>query len=705
MRCEIPLLLAASLLASCKTVERIDRDRGLSAASLSQLQRQARQFHSVIAEPRLETTPAEIQQAVSNTLAQVNTALGVLANRDPRQATFANTVRVLDDLSWQLSCTGNRLWLISATSANQALGESAAEAIQRLPQPPLGGEAAYRALKAFAARARRLNKEDARLLSYLVRDYRRAGFDLPKTARAKITEMRRRLAGLIVEFDNHLAAAQDPVKFTQAELEGVPDRVLSEKGVKTGENEYTVRGSQFQTLMENARREATRECMFIAYCNRAATENAPVVQEILELRAGIAHALGYRSWADYAIEPRMAATAATARLFCEHLRDELQPQFKRELEELAALKAKDTGDPNARINWWDTDYYQEQLRRQKFNLDSEQLRVSFRYERVLAGMFSICEHVFGLEIKRVTPAYPWTDQLQLDAISDAHTGAPLGLVYLDMFARDGKKADNEESVLIPGKRLPNGSYQRPVALLWFHLPSLEPGQPLLLTHGEVLSLFHEFGHALHELLTRANYSTFAGTRVPRDFVEAPSQMLEKWAWDSHVLDNLAADYRDPSKKIPPSVLSRLKTARLGTIAIRYRWEVAWALADLALHTEVNEAVDSVKVANQILSDAFLPLPEGTASVTGFEPLPRYAAACYGYLWSEAIAADMATVFEQSPKGLFDAPAGLRLRREIYEMGNSREVNESVEKFLGRPPSLKPFLQELGITSNATVPTH
>jgi thimet oligopeptidase len=696
MRCEISLSLAACVLVSCKAPENIGREGPISAVSMTQLQRRARQFNSVIGEPGIEKTPADIQQSVSNAIAQVNHALALMEKRDSHPATFANTAEVLDDLSWELSCTRNRLWLISAASTNKTLRETAAEAIQRLPQQNPGGEAAYAALKSVAADHPRLNDEDARLLNYMVRDYQRAGFDLPKAARDKITQMRQRLAGLLIDFDKNLAAAQDPVKFTKAELEGVPDSLLNEKGVKTGEDEYTVRSFQFQALMENARREETRKRMFIAHCNRAAGKNTSVVQQILELRAGIAHDLGYKSWADYAIEPRMAKTAANARRFCENLRDGLQTRFEAELKQLAALKARDTGDPNAKIQWWDTDYYGEQLRKEKFDVDSGQLRVFFPCERVLAGMLAIYERVFGLEIKRVHSSCPWADDLRLYAVSDAQTGAPMGLVYLDMFMRNGKKADNEEDTLVPGKRLPNGLYQRPVALVLFHLPPPESGEPPLLTHNEVVSLFHEFGHALHDVLTRANYSIFAGTRVPRDFVEAPSQMLEKWAWDKQVLDSFAADYRDPSRKIPPPVLNQLKAAELETAAIRYRWEAAWALADLALHTEVKEGVDSVKLSNQILGEVFLPVPEGTAAVTGFELLPRYDAACYGYPWAEAIAADMGMVFEKSPKGYFDQQAGLRLRREIYETGNSRDVNESIEKFLGRPQSIKPFLKELGV---------
>jgi Zn-dependent oligopeptidase len=173
-------------------------------------------------------------------------------------------------------------------------------------------------------------------------------------------------------------------------------------------------------------------------------------------------------------------------------------------------------------------------------------------------------------------------------------------------------------------------------------------------------------------------------------------MLEYWIWDKSVLDSFAADYRDPSKKIPQEVLAQLKTAKLATEGTRYRRQISYALMDLALHTKVREGVDAIKVANDALSDAFLPVPEGTALVTYFGHVTGYDAAYYGYAWADAIAADMATVFENAPEGFFDARAGGRLRKEIYEPGDSRDVNISIEKFLGRPRSIEPFLRTIGI---------
>jgi Zn-dependent oligopeptidase len=215
---------------------------------------------------------------------------------------------------------------------------------------------------------------------------------------------------------------------------------------------------------------------------------------------------------------------------------------------------------------------------------------------------------------------------------------------------------------------------------------------------DVETLFHEFGHAMHSIMTRANFARFSGTSVPRDFVEAPSQMLENWVWDKKVLDSFAADYRDSSKKIPADILAKLKEAKLATEGTRYRRQLSFGLMDLTLHTQIHEsnASEALPVSNKVLSDVFLPMAPDTAFVAYFGHLMHYDAGYYGYAWADAIAADMATVFEQSPNGYFDQATGLRLRHEVYEQGDSRDVNISIEKFLGRPRSLQPFLKKLGI---------
>jgi thimet oligopeptidase len=253
--------------------------------------------------------------------------------------------------------------------------------------------------------------------------------------------------------------------------------------------------------------------------------------------------------------------------------------------------------------------------------------------------------------------------------------------------------------------LPEEKYQRPVVALVCNFPPPgADGKPSLLSHDDLVTVFHEFGHALHGMLTRARFSRFAGTEVPRDFVEAPSQMLENWAWDKTVLDSFAADYRDPSKKIPADVLGKMREARLATAGVYYRRQFAFAKLDLALHGPhpAGQPYDAVTVSNQVMEKVLLPVDPNTALIASFGHLAGgYDAGYYGYAWAEAIAADMATVFRRSPGGFMDKETGMKLRAEIYEPGNSREVGESIEKFLGRKRSIEPFLaNNLGLKKEA-----
>jgi thimet oligopeptidase len=511
--------------------------------------------------------------------------------------------------------------------------------------------------------------------------------------------MRKELSRLTTDYESNITKAQKAVKFTQAELEGVPESFLAQ--VKTGADEYTVMANitwHVLSVMDNAKREATRQKLLLERDNLARAENIPLLEKILPLRDDIARKLGYKTWADYRVEVKMAGTAAAALDFLQQLKTGLQPKFDAELAQFRQLKIKETGDPNAQIRIWDWRYFSNQLKKEKYNVDAEQLRVYFPYQRVLDGMFRIYQSIFGLKFEQVQPPYKWIGDLQLYAVSDAKTDEPLGLFYLDMFPREGKYNHFAHFRLIEGKLLAGGKYQRPTVALICNFPSPTKDKPSLLSHSDVETIFHEFGHAMHSMMTRAKYGRFAGTSVPGDFVEAPSQMLENWVWDKKVLDSFAADYRDPAKKIPADILAQLKAAKLATEGTRYRRQLSFGLTDLALHTQIHRdnAKDALPLSNQTLSDVFLPMAPDTAFVAYFGHLMGYDAGYYGYAWADAIAADMATVFENSPNGYFDQAAGQRLRTEIYAPGNSRDVNVSIEKFLGRKRSLEPFLKKIGI---------
>jgi Zn-dependent oligopeptidase len=419
---------------------------------------------------------------------------------------------------------------------------------------------------------------------------------------------------------------------------------------------------------------------------------------MLALRNKIALRLGYKSWDDFQTEIKMAKTGVNAKKYINDLIAGIQPKFDGEVSELQKMKAADTKDPAAKIDVWDWRYYSNQLKKQKYAVDTEALRAYFPFQKVLEGMFNIYQNIFGLKFEKMTAPYKWIEDLQLYLVTDSATGEPLGMFYLDMFPREGKFNHFAQFDIISGKLLPDGKYQRPTVALLCNFPPATGDKASLMTHTDVETLFHEFGHALHSIVTRAKYGRFAGTHVPGDFVEAPSQMLQNWVWDKKVLDTFAADYRDPSKKIPAEIIKKMNDAKLAIAGFFYRRQFAFATLDLALHDQhpENEPYDSVLISNPILEKVFLPIDSTTTFVSYFGHLNGYDAGYYGYAWADAIAADMATVFEKAKDGYLDKQAGLRLRREIYEPGDSRDVNISIEKFLGRKQSIQPFLKKIGI---------
>jgi len=669
---------------------------------LREFRRRATRFNAVITLPQFEQTTNGVRAAVRQTIAVGNAALDRLGSLKPREVTFDNTVRALDDIGYQISLTDDRLSVIKETSTVAALRDTATEALKTLEEWTVGieyREDVYKALKTYADTKPWLKGEDAKLLAETMRDFRRAGLELPKAQRDEVERLRKQLSGLTTDFDSNVTKAQKAVKFTKTELEGVPASFLEQ--IKTGDDQYTVMANitwHYISVMENAKLEETRKKLLVEYDNLARAGNIPLLERILPLRDDIAKALGYKSWADYRTEVKMAKTAAWATDFLEKLKSGLQPKFDAELAEFRTIKIKETGNTNAQIQIWDWRYFSNQLKKGKYTVDAEQLRVYFPYQHVLDGMFTIYQRLFGLKFERIEPPYKWIGDLQLYTVSDAKSDEPLGLFYLDMFPREGKYNHFAQFRLIEGKLLTTGKYQRPTVALICNFPSPTKDKPSLLSHSDVETLFHEFGHAMHSMMTRSKYGRFSGTSVPGDFVEAPSQMLENWVWDKKVMDSFAADYRDAAKKIPVEILSKLQEAKLATEGTRYRRQIAFALMDLALHTQIHQsnAKEALPLSNKVLSDAFLPMAPDTAFVAYFGHLMGYDAGYYGYAWADAIAADMATVFAHAPEGYLDQAVGRQLRTEIYEPGDSRDVNVSIEKFLGRKRSLDPFLKKIGI---------
>src|SRR5438445_2259416 len=441
---------------------------------LHEFKRRAATFNSVITLPQFEIKTNEVRVSVKQTIAAGNAALDRIGALKRRAVNFANTIRALDDIGYQIDLTADRLSVLKETSTNAVLREVTIDALKELQEWMVGldyREDVYKAVKVYADKKPDLKGEDGKLFFETMRDYRRAGLDLPKAERDQVERMRKELSRLTTDYESNITKAQKAVKFTRAELEGVRDSFLEQ--VKTSDD-FTVMANitwHYLTVEENAKREETRKRLLIEHDNLARNENIPLLEKILPLRDDIARTLGYKSWADYQTEIKMVKNAATTIDFLEKLKTGLQPKFDTEVAEFRKIKVKETGDANAQINIWDWRYFSNQLKKERYTVDAEQLRVYFPYQRVLEGMFNIYQSIFGLKFERVEPPYKWIGDLQLYAVADAKTDEPLGLFYLDMFPREGKYNHFAQFDLIRGKLLPGGKYQRPTVALICNFPS------------------------------------------------------------------------------------------------------------------------------------------------------------------------------------------------------------------------------------------
>src|SRR5436305_6661910 len=664
----------------------------------------AAKANAVLSNPDWEQTPESADAMTKNASATANKALEQIGAQDLSKITFKSTVVALDDLTYQAGNAANKAVIIKESNTNEKMRSAAENAVKEFQDWAVGidyREDVYKALKAFADTKPKLSGEDKKLFDETMRDYRRAGLALPPEKRKEVEQLRKELAKLGTDFDTNIVNAKAPVVFTKAELEGVPESFFASPGVKTGDDAYTVLANvtwHYNTVEDTAKNEAIRKKLYIARDSLAKDTNRTVLNQMIELRNKIALRLGYKSWDDFQTEVKMAKTGAGAKKYIDDLISGIQPKFAAEVAELQKMKAADTKDPNAKIAVWDWRYYDNQLVKQKYTVDKEALRDFFPFQKVLEGMFNIYQSIFGLKFEKIAAPYKWVDDLQFYMVTDAATGEPLGMFYLDMFPREGKFNHFAEFGIISGKQLPDGKYQRPVATLLCNFPPPSADKPSLMTHSDVETLFHEFGHCLHEITTRAKYGRFAGTHVPGDFVEAPSQMLQNWVWSKKVLDTFAADYRDPSKKIPAETIQKMNDAKKATAGIFYRRQFAFASLVLAMHAAHPEGAqwDCVEISNPVLEKVFLPIDPSTTFVTYFGHMNGYDAGYYGYAWADAIAADMATVFEQAPQSYLDKQAGMKLRNEIYAQGDGRDVTMSIEKFLGRKQSVEPFLKKIGV---------
>ncbi len=648
---------------------------------------------------RFDLTPTEILEDCTNARKRAETDLAHIASLSAPSRTFDNTVWALDRALFDFyDATSGEAFLgeVSVSSSVRDAGHQCEVTISQFTVDLYSREDLAKAIDDFTAKRVTLRGEDARLLDKTLLDFKRSGWGLPAPKRREVRDIRKRLAQLEVDFNRNIAESNDYVLFNKDQLDGLSDGFIAKLARQGDQYKVGVDYPTYFPFMENARRADSRRLLELKFNDRASRTNIPLLQEALALRRKAARLLGYSNHADFAIEPNMARRADSAGAFLSRLRARLKSLSRDERSALLSLKSAMEG-PSADkvIHAWDWRYYDHLLRKTKFDVDSELVREYFPTDLVVDQMLDVYQRLLGLKFRVMRSPLTWHPETTLYEITDAAGGELIGYFYTDLFPRDGKYGHAAAFTLVVGRRLTDGRRQRPVSAIVANLDKPSSGRPSLLSHDEVETLFHEFGHIMHQTLSKANYGRFSGSNVARDFMEAPSQMLENWVWDPVVLQSLSGHYRDRTKKLPRELLDKMLAAKNADIGLTTLRQIMFGEIDLDYHS-ANPPSDTTKAYGRFAEKiSLVPMSAGTHPEASFGHLMGgYDAGYYGYLWSKVYAQDMFSVFQA--QGVMNPTLGRRYREQILEQGSSRDEADSLQTFLGRPPQEDAFFKSIGL---------
>lgn len=661
-----------------------------------------------------DTTPAphaagsvvtNTNQDMDQAIATANAAIATIIAIPDKDRTFDNTIGALDDLYATLENNTSMLVFMSNVSPDAAVREASQAAEEKYNNFGVDvwkREDLYKAVKTYADTKPKLEGERARLLEFILRDYKRSGLTLPADQRAKLAEVEKEIGRLGIEFEKNIAEDESVIMLTADELRGVPESVLSRLAKNGDVYVVDVKSTTYMPILENAESEATRQKVWMTQKRRAGTKNVAVLEKVLKLRAEEAHMLGYDSNADFEEVVRMSKTASNVREFYAKVRPLVRKKAEQDFAEFQDAKRAQTHDSKAELLPWDFMFIKNYLLKHTYAVDSEKVQEYFPMERVVDGLFSVTQSLYGLEYKDVTATRGgtasrplWHPDVKLFEVYDKATHKMLGEFYLDLYPRPNKYSHAAQWGLVQHRINPDGSVTTPLAALVCNFTKPTADKPSLLPHEEVETFFHEFGHCLHTILSQAHYHRFAGTSVERDFVEAPSQMFENWVWNADCLNTFARHYKT-GEPLPKSLLDGMVAAKNLGSGIDAENQFYYGLLDMAYESTKDGVVDTTKVATDLFPEVELYhfRPTGTFFQASFGHLIGYNAGYYSYMWSLVYACDMFQRFKEL--GMLNPDAGAYYREKILSKGGTIDGADLVKGYLGREPNLDAFAKELGL---------
>lgn len=586
----------------------------------------------------------------------------------------------------------------------------------------------WKKLKVYAESSdtKNLSSVQQRFVEETCHDFISSGADLPPEAKKRMAEVSSELALLTQKFSEHVLDSTNAFELylkDESRLTGLPESAKAAaaedakaKG-RDGEWRFTLQMPSLMPVLQHAADDELRREVWTASSKVASTgehDNTGLIWDIVKLRQEKAGLLDFTNFADLTLQRRMAKSGERALGFVENLHDRIEEAFAKETAELEAYKAKETGEPSGPLQPWELGYWAEKQRQELYDFDDEVLRPYFPVEKVMSGMFAITSRIFGIEISEKESAYyespseaagevaeVWHPECKFYEIRDSSNKEHLGSFYADWHPRETKRGGAWMNCLEAGLPAQDGNARQPhLGLIMGNMTKPVGDKPALLTHREVETVFHEFGHLLHQLLSDVPVKSLSGTNVPWDFVELPSQIMENFCWDRESLDLFARHY-ETNEPIPEELFQKLIAARNYMSASACMRQLAFGKLDLELHVNTPQYLgrDLDEVDREILEGYRPALATATPSRARsfshlFSSPTGYAAGYYSYKWAEVLDADAFTRFQK--EGVMNESTGRAFRASVLSKGNSRPVDESFREFMGRDPDLTALMVRSGL---------
>jgi oligopeptidase A len=659
-----------------------------------------------------ELAPEQVAPALAELIAAHRQKLEALLDETP-EPDFDSLVTPLEEMEHELARVWSPVSHLQGVLGSGQWREAYNAALPLLTEHGTEISQNSRLQQAYAAVAERLpeNVSAARrsVVEHALRDFRLAGVDLPETEKARFKAIMQQLAATQAACEHNIQDSQDTWSLhigDESELAGLPQQAVVRAAAEARKRDrqgwlLTLDYPTYDVIMRHADKPGLRENFYRAWVTRASDkgensdwDNSGNIEKILSLRHEAAQLVGFDNYAEYSLATKMAESTGEVIEFLRELADRTRASAKKDVADLAEFAG-------TALKPWDYPYWLEKLKQKKHSISNEMLRQYFPVQAVIEGLFELAERLYGVTLEIQEQVSTWHEDVLYYSVRD-ETSALIGGFYTDLYARSGKRNGAWVDECVVRKNL-NGHTTLPVGYLVcnFPPPDSNSSHRSLLTHEDVVTLFHEFGHMLHHLLTRIDYPSIAGINgVPWDAVELPSQFMENFAWNYEVLRKCSA-HTDSGEALPQQLFDRLDDSRHAGAAMAMMRQIEFALFDFRLHTEYTPggAGSALQVLGEVRDEvSLIGCPDYNRLPHSFSHIfaGGYAAGYYSYKWAEVLAADAFGAFEEA--GVFDNDTAQRFRSEILEIGGSCDIMLAYVAFRGRRPEIDALLKQSGIES-------